>query len=76
MKEKMTVRQRRLNHEKRHPNSNNSKKEKFVIWSKPNKKLEKFYEEHIYTFIDENDPSKKKWIRIAGFNKGDEEWKQ
>ena len=44
--------------------------EKGVFWGKKGKRdkeLKQFYKEHIYTFVDENDLSRKEWVRISGF---------
>ena len=59
----------------RHPNDKNEQSEvKGVTWSKRtqrDKDLDLFYKQHIYTFVDEKDLSKKRWVRIAG--RGEEE---
>ena len=73
--ERLTVEERRENHVKMHPNDKNKRREgKGVTWSKRTQKdkdLDLFYKQHIYTFVDENDLSKKRWVRIVG--NGDEE---
>ena len=73
--ERLTVEERRERHMESHPNDNNQRREvKGVTWSKRTQKdkdLDLFYKQHIYTFVDENDLSKKRWVRIVG--KGDEE---
>ena len=73
--EQLTVKQRRDRHLSNHPNDKNIRKStKGVTWSKKterDKMLKQFYKEHIYTFVDEKDLSKKRWIRIAGY--GEEE---
>tara|TARA_R100001086_G_scaffold68607_1_gene32467 strand:- start:9823 stop:10113 length:291 start_codon:yes stop_codon:yes gene_type:complete len=73
--EQMTVLERRERHMKNHPNDKNQKrKDKGITWSKKterDKMLKQFYKTHVYTFVDENDVSKKRWIRIAGY--GEEE---
>lgn len=75
-KKGLTLIERTREHQLRHPNDKNIRREeKGVTWSKiteRDKRLQQFYKEHIYTFVDENDLSKKAWIRISGF-KGDEE---
>jgi len=72
----MTLSKRRKLHSQRHPNDTNSKnKQKGIFWGKTgqrDKALKKFYKEHIYTFVDENDLSRKMWVRISGF-KGEEQ---
>tara|TARA_R110001606_G_scaffold396151_1_gene569748 strand:+ start:433 stop:693 length:261 start_codon:yes stop_codon:yes gene_type:complete len=68
---KLTIIERQAKHRKLHPNDKGVRKEgKGVTWSKKtdrDKKLDEFYKTHIYTFVDENDISKKRWVRIAGF---------
>jgi len=75
-KKGLTLIERTREHQLRHPNDKNIRREeKGITWSKiteRDKRLQQFYKEHIYTFVDENDLSKKAWIRISGF-KGDEE---
>ena len=72
----ITLAERRKNHLRNHPNDNNSKNnEKGIFWGKKGKRdkeLKQFYKEHIYTFVDENDLSRKEWVRVAGF-RGEEE---
>ena len=72
----LTLVERANQHKERHPNDKNIRREeKGVTWSKITKRdknLQQFYKEHIYTFVDENNLSKKAWVRISGF-KGDEE---
>jgi len=67
----MTLAKRHKNHRKNNPNDKNSKsKQKGVYWGKKgfrDKQLAQFYKEHIYTFVDENDLSRKGWVRISGF---------
>ena len=74
--QKLTIKERNKAHQLRHPNDKNIRKEnKGVIWgniTKKDKALDMFYKTHIYTFVDENDLSKKRWVRIAGFE-GEEE---
>jgi len=74
--EKIPLSERQKRHKELHPNDKGVKKEnKGVTWKKAtaqDKKLETFYKTHIYTFVDENDISKKTWICIAG-SKGEEE---
>ena len=72
----LSLTERAALHKERHPNDNGTPKEnRGVIWSKLTVNdglLEEFYKTHIYSFIDENDLSKKLWVRISGFT-GDEE---
>lgn len=67
----MTIEDRIARHKINHPNDIGVPKEnKGVTWSKKtdkDKKLDEFYETHIYTFVDEKDLTKKRWVRIAGF---------
>ena len=76
IKEKLTLTERAKQHQLRHPNDKNIRKEnKGVIWgniTKKDKALDVFYKNHIYTFVDENDLSKKRWVQVAGFE-GEEE---
>jgi hypothetical protein len=69
--EQITIEDRIARHKINHPNDKGVSKEgKGVTWSKKtdkDKKLDEFYETHIYTFVDENDLTKKRWVRIAGF---------
>ena len=64
-KEHMTVRARKLAHQKRHPNDNNTKKENTgVQWAKSrkterDKKLAAFYKTHTYTWVT---PTHKAWV--------------
>ena len=84
--EEITIEDRKARHKKNHPNDTNTRRvDKGVTWSKKtnkDKKLNEFYETHIYTFVDEHDLSKKRWVRIAGleeepdgivYSQGDEE---
>tara|TARA_R110000851_G_C12691468_1_gene524984 strand:- start:40 stop:285 length:246 start_codon:yes stop_codon:yes gene_type:complete len=75
IKENLTVAERRERHMERHPNDKNEQSEvKGVTWSKRtqrDKDLDLFYKQNIYTFVDEKDLSKKRWVRIAG--RGEEE---
>lgn len=68
-KERMTLAERTKEHRKRHPNDKNIRRaDKGITWGKiteRDKRLDRFYQTHIYTFVDENDLSKKKWIRIV-----------
>lgn len=72
----MPITERNALHRANHPKDLNLRREgKGVTWSNitsKDKALDKFYETHIYTFVDENDLSKKRWVRISG-NKGEEE---
>tara|TARA_R110001592_G_scaffold43687_5_gene141315 strand:- start:5145 stop:5408 length:264 start_codon:yes stop_codon:yes gene_type:complete len=72
----LTIIERGIKHQERHPNDKNIRREgKGVTWSKiteRDKRLQQFYKEHIHTFVDENDLSKRAWVRVSGF-KGDEE---
>ena len=67
----ITLSEKRKQHSLNHPNDKNSNdKQKGVYWGKKgfrDRQLTKFYKEHIYTFVDENDLSKKEWVRISGF---------
>lgn len=67
----ITLAEKRKQHSLKHPNDKNSKdKPKGVYWGKKgfrDRQLTKFYKEHIYTFVDENDLSRKEWVRISGF---------
>ncbi len=71
-----TILEARRQHMLRHPNDKNTpRKNKGVIWGKKtekDKELDLFYKQHIYTFVDENDLSKKQWVRISGFEGDDE----
>lgn len=73
--ERLTVEERRERHMEMHPNDKNERREnKGITWSKKtqrDKDLALFYKTHVYTFVDEKDLSKKRWIRIAGY--GEEE---
>ena len=73
--EQLTTRERRERHMQNHPNDENKRrKDKGITWSKKtqrDKDLKVFYKTHVYTFVDEKDLSKKRWIRIAGY--GEEE---
>jgi hypothetical protein len=73
----ITITKRNELHKARHPNDLNLRKEgKGVTWSKrtaKDKKLDEFYATHIYTFVDEHDLSKKRWVRISGNVVGEEE---
>ena len=71
----ITLQERARIHKLNHPNDKGIKRNKHVTWSKKtekDKKLDLFYKQHIYTFTDETDLSKRAWIRISGF-KGEEE---
>lgn len=67
----MTITKRNELHKARHPNDLNIRKEgKGVTWSKrtaKDKKLDEFYDTHVYTFVDAENISKKRWVRITGF---------
>ena len=72
---KITLKERQADHKRRHPNDNNQKRTKGVYWGKRGYKddmLDEFYETHIFTFVDENDLTKKEWVRISGFEGEDE----
>ena len=73
--EQLTTKERRERHMQNHPNDENKRREnKGVTWSKKtqrDKDLKVFYNTHVYTFVDENDLTKKRWIRISGY--GEEE---
>ena len=68
MRSKSPVAQRREKHFERHPNDENIRSpQKGVTWSKKterDKKLEKFHENHIWTYTDMT--LKKKWVYIGG----------
>mgnify|MGYP007032487851 CR=1 FL=1 len=70
---KLTIIERQAKHRKLHPNDKGVRKEgKGVTWSKKterDKRLEEFYETHVYTFIDIN--MNRAWVRIDGL--GEEE---
>lgn len=61
----MTITDRRLAHQKQHPNDNNIKKEnRGVQWAKSrktvrDKKLAAFYKTHTYTWVT---PTQKAWV--------------
>jgi hypothetical protein len=73
----LTIIERQAKHRKLHPNDKGVPKEgRGVTWSKrteKDKKLAEFYDTHVYTFVDENNLSKKRWVRISGFIIGEEE---
>ena len=71
----ITLRERRARHQKNHPNDSNESKLRGVAFRKKgrrDKELATFFKEHIYTFVDENDLTKKEWVRISGFAGDDE----
>ena len=72
----ITLAEKRRQHSLNHPNDKNFKgKQNGVYWGKRgfrDRQLTNFYKEHIYTFVDENDLSRKEWVRVAGF-RGEEE---
>tara|TARA_R110000823_G_scaffold133544_5_gene262277 strand:- start:530 stop:757 length:228 start_codon:yes stop_codon:yes gene_type:complete len=72
----LTIIERQTKHRKLHPNDKGVPKEsRGVTWSKrteKDKKLDEFYATHVYTFVDAEDVSKKRWVRISGFA-GEEE---
>jgi len=72
----LTIIERQTKHRKLHPNDKGVPKEsRGVTWSKrteKDKKLDEFYSTHVYTFVDAEDVSKKRWVRISGFA-GEEE---
>jgi|5_EtaG_2_1085323.scaffolds.fasta_scaffold50852_2 uncharacterized protein YuzE len=73
--EKITLQERQERHKALHPNDDNIVKVndngepvKGITWNKAGKhtkKMDKFYKEHIYTFIDRD--MNKAWVRVAGF---------
>tara|TARA_R110000764_G_scaffold8297_2_gene28212 strand:+ start:777 stop:1007 length:231 start_codon:yes stop_codon:yes gene_type:complete len=73
----LTIIERQTKHRKLHPNDKGVPKEnRGVTWSKrteKDKKLDEFYATHVYTFVDEHDLSKKRWVRISGNVVGEEE---
>lgn len=69
MKDKrMTLAERTKAHRERHPKDKNIRRpNRGITWSKfttRDKRLERFYQTHIYTYVDEKDLSKKRWVRI------------
>lgn len=71
-KERMQTADRYRAHKLLHPNDFGKPKNRKVTWTiagKRTKKLDKFYKEHIYTFVDRD--MNKAWVRVAGF--GEEE---
>jgi len=76
MKE-LTLRENQANHKKNHPTDLGLPREgRGITWSnltERDKKLDEFYKTHIYTFVDENDLTKKRWVRISGNVVGEEE---
>tara|TARA_R100001443_G_scaffold57722_1_gene68391 strand:+ start:2517 stop:2807 length:291 start_codon:yes stop_codon:yes gene_type:complete len=73
--EKITLQERQERHKALHPNDDNIVKVNDngepvngITWNKAGKhtkKMDKFYKEHIYTFIDRD--MNKAWVRVAGF---------
>ena len=78
--EKITLRERRERHKTLHPNDNNIVKVNdngepmngitLRNAGKDSKKLDRFYKEHIYTFVDRD--MNKAWVRVAGFEEEEE----
>ena len=72
--EKITLTERHKRHQQNHPNDNNIAKGKNgVTWNtqgKHTKKMNKFYKEHVYTFVDKD--MNKAWVRVAGFEEEEE----
>ena len=72
-KERMQTADRYTAHRLLHPNDDGKPKNKKVTWGnigKRTKKLNEFYKQHIYTFVDRD--MNKAWVRVAGFE-GEEE---
>tara|TARA_R110000803_G_scaffold2650_2_gene9001 strand:- start:2705 stop:2983 length:279 start_codon:yes stop_codon:yes gene_type:complete len=73
--EKITLDERDDRHKAIHPTDTNTPKENMgVTWNAQSKhcKLNEFYTSHIYTFVDEADLSKKRWVRISGNKEAEE----
>ena len=63
----MTLRERRIRHRRNHPMDANESKVRGVAFRKKghkDKKLEEFYDTHVYTYIDAD--MNKGWIYIGG----------
>ena len=72
-KDRMKITERIERHKVNHPNDDGVRKVVGITWGntgKQTKKLNKFYANHIYTFVDKD--MNKAWIRISGFE-GEEE---
>jgi len=74
VKDKLTITERVELHKANHPNDDGVRKVFGITWGNTGKRtvaLNKFYKNHIYTFVDKD--MNKAWIRIAGFDGGEEE---